>query len=69
MFFMSKKRFEEELDKRMNKEREAMHLHRRIDEIMDVHYRNVEKIEHRLAVLEEAVFEKKPTLPAERVLR
>lgn len=69
MFFVSKKRFEEELNRRMEKEREAMRMNRRIDDMMDVHFRNIEKVEHRLAVLEEAVFNKKPDCPAERVLR
>ena len=69
MFFMSKKRFEEEVFRRLDKEREALYMNQRMSDMDNAHYRNIEKIEHRLVRLEEAVFKKQPECPAERVVR
>lgn len=58
MFFMSKKRFEEELNRRLDHEREMHYINERFTDIMHDHYRDGERFDRRLATLEEAVFKK-----------
>lgn len=59
MFFMSKKRFEEEVFRRVDQEREKMYQDRRIGEMSDQMYRHTENLERRLLRIEEAVFKKR----------
>ena len=58
MFFMSKKRFEEELNRRLDHEREMRYIDDRFNNLMHDHYRDGERFDRRLAALEEAVFKK-----------
>ena len=58
MFFMSKRRFEEELNRRMEAERNMRYIDERFDNVVRDHYRDGERFDRRIAALEEAVFKK-----------
>ena len=58
MFFMSKKRFEEELNRRLEHERDMRYIDERFTNLMHDRYREGERFDRRIAALEEVVFKK-----------